>query len=457
MQIRYRITITYAITVAIILLILVFTVYFLSSQDRITQYHQRLRARAFTTLRLLQAEQLQPELVRKLTRYPAAALYQRSITVYDSAGTLIFADNDDNAKPVYITPSLKLRLQTNKEVYFKSEHRDALALVNKGNTILIAAYDEDRIEWLSKLQFILFFSFFMGIALVFIVGYVFSLRLVHSISVITGKVQHITTRDLSLRLDEGKQRDELEQLAHTINELLKRLQHSFETQGRFIDNASHELSTPLAVILSQIDISRQKQRSTEEYQELMDSLYEDVSRLDVLVKSLLDLAKIQGSPKGVELADIRLDDLLMDLPPAIRKLNPAYKVSLTFEEFPEDDSKLSVFGNEPLLFCAFYNVVHNACKYSAGGTPQVRMRFEQDGILVAVEDNGPGIDKAELEYVFQPFYRGMNINHNKIPGIGLGLSLAQNIIKLHNGRIWVESLPEKGTTFFVKLRYKEQP
>ena len=125
------------------------------------------------------------------------------------------------------------------------------------------------------------------------------------------------------------------------------------------------------------------------------------------------------------------------------------------EEFADDDAKLNVFGNEALLFCAFYNIVHNACKYS-DGAPLVRMRFDQDGILVAIEDNGPGIEKAELEYVFQPFYRGMNINHNNVTGIGLGLSLAQNIIKLHGGRIWVESSPGKGTTFFVKLRYKYQ-
>ena len=129
---------------------------------------------------------------------------------------------------------------------------------------------------------------------------------------------------------------------------------------------------------------------------------------------------------------------------------------MVFEEFPEEDVKLRVYGNEALLFSAFYNIVHNACKYTDDSAPVVRLKFEPDGMLITIEDNGPGITSSELEDVFQPFYRGININHNAVAGIGLGLSLAKNIIRLHNGTITVKSTPGEGTIFFIKLRYKTQ-
>lgn len=453
MQIRYKITLIYTVTVATIFLLLCVSVYFLSAQDREAQFRERLRARGIATYQLLSTEKVDVKLLRKLAQYPSAALRERSISFYDSLGNPWYANNDEGTEPVHISPERIRKVAATGELYFNLGQRDALAFKVGKNVVLIAAFDDDRITWLEKLRFILVLSFFVSVALVMVVGYFFSLQLVTSISRISTKVNHITSRDLSLRLDVGKNRDELEHLAETINGLLERLQHSFETQSRFIDNASHELSTPLAVILSQLEVAKQKSRSKEAYEQLVDSVYEDVSRLDVLVKSLLDLAKISGSQNGLELHAFRIDDLLMQLPADMRKINNSYKVKLVFEEFPEDEEHMKVYGNEALLFCAFHNIVHNACKYAPDHACIVKLTFVEDMIRIMVQDYGPGIEDADMPYIFQPFYRSINVN-TTIQGTGLGLPLANNIIKLHNGNISVTTVKGAGTTFRIDIKQR---
>jgi len=450
MQIRYKITFTYATTVALVLLLLCFTIYFLSAKDRVEQFRERMKARAITTYQFLKTEQIDPALLRKFARYPSAALSERSINIYDSNARVIFSENDSGAAPLVIEPDFLKDRKIGTDHYFKIGKRDAIAFKRKKNYVVIAAYDDDRVQWLSTLRIILFFSFFASIALVILTGYLFSLNLVKSISRISEKVKHISTKDFSQRLETGTSEDELQQLAATINDLLSRLEHSFQTQSRFIDNASHELSTPLAVILSQLDVARHKSRSNQEYEEVIDSVYEDVSRLDVLVKSLLDLAKLSGSHSGLELSYFRIDDLVTQLPATMKKINPGYKVKLLFEEFPENEEDMKVYGNEALLYCAFHNIVHNACKYGTDHSAVVKLAFTEGAIRIFIQDFGPGIAEADMPYIFQPFYRSVNVNP-AIQGTGLGLPLAQNIVKLHNGNISIETEEGLGTRFIVQI------
>jgi len=453
MQIRYKITFVYATTVAIILLLLCFSIYFLSAQDRTSQFRDRLKARGLAIHRLLKTNRLEPAVVQEVIRVPSSALNQKSIHVYDSTGNLILAENDKGAPVLQVKADVLRKISQRQDYYFKTGERDALVFKAGNSTMVIAAYDDDRIEWLRKLRLTLMISFFLSIALVIFVGYVFSLGLVRSIRKISEKLSHISTRDFSQRLETGDNHDELDQLATTINNLLSRLQHSFETQSRFIDNASHELSTPLAVILSQLEIARQRNRSKEEYEALVDSVYEDVSRLDLLVKSLLDLAKLSGSQNGLELQYFRIDDLMMQLPVAIRKINTSYNVKLIFDEFPEDEEKMKVYGNEALLFCALYNIMHNACKYSSDNAAVIKLSFTDDNIRILIQDQGPGIAKEDLPHIFQPFYRSLKVNAS-VAGTGLGLALAKNIIKLHNGTINVETEKGAGTSFLVEIKQK---
>ena len=131
------------------------------------------------------------------------------------------------------------------------------------------------------------------------------------------------------------------------------------------------------------------------------------------------------------------------------KNNPAFSVSIEFDELPEDEEKLLVFGNEALLLTAIKNIVVNACKYSYDNRATVNLQAKDTFLFIAVQNQGKGIPTEELENIFQPFYR-MEGNRGT-GGFGLGLSLTKRIIKLHKGSIQVSSEPRKQTVFTIQL------
>jgi signal transduction histidine kinase len=139
----------------------------------------------------------------------------------------------------------------------------------------------------------------------------------------------------------------------------------------------------------------------------------------------------------------------LDLPSAVSKINSAYTVKIEFNDLPEEEESLLVFGNEPLLHTAINNIVANACKYSKDKQAQVKLQVLNNTIAIDVIDRGKGIANTEIEKIFQPFYR---IEENRSEeGFGLGLSLANRIIKIHKGSIEVDSEINKGTAFHITL------
>jgi two-component system sensor histidine kinase ArlS len=454
MQIKYRITIAYTAIVTVILLLLCGAVYFFSYKDRVTQFQKRLKARALSIAELMKMKEFDMADIRRINKTAPSLLAVRSIYVFDSTGKAVFADNAQNAEPIAVTPATFRIIDAVKTYFFTIGNRDAVAIENRDARnkyyVVVAAHDSDTEVWLDKLRLILFICFVSSILLVIVSGYIFSLGLVHSITVLIQKINRISSNEFSARLDTGQEKDELQKLAKTVNDLLDRLQSSFDTQRRFIDNASHELSTPLTSIYSQLDVALQKERDVEGYKKYLLSVRDDVKRLSLMVRSLLELAKASGSVGGLELSMVRIDELLMRLPAEIKKISPFYEVKLEFEEFPENESSFAIYGNEALLFIAFKNMVHNACKYSKNTAATVRLSFTDKHIIVKIEDEGIGIEKEDLEDIFQPFYRGGKYN-NIIPGAGLGLALVHHIIGLHNGHIEVNSEVGAGSVFTVYL------
>ena len=280
-------------------------------------------------------------------------------------------------------------------------------------------------------------------------GYFFSRGLLLPIKRITDEVNIISAKNLAHRIKSGHANDEWNNLTGTLNELLNRLQESFEIQRRFISNASHELSTPLTSISSQLEVSLQRERGAGEYRQVMLSVYQDVRHLSNLTQTLLEFAKASGTPGGIEIGLVRVDEVLMQLPGEMKKINKAYLVKLDFDKLPDQEEQLLVLGNAALLFTAIKNIVSNACKYSNNHLANVKLSVRQKQIVITIEDEGKGIAAGELQNIFQPFYRAGN--SRDITGFGLGLSLASRFLKLHKGAISVQSLVDKGTTFTITL------
>jgi signal transduction histidine kinase len=269
------------------------------------------------------------------------------------------------------------------------------------------------------------------------------------IKAITNEVTEITAQNLARRIPTGKVKDEWYKMSNTLNDLLNRLQESFELQRRFISNASHELSTPLTAISSQLEIALQRKRTTEELEKVIGHVLEDVRHMNKLTQTLLEFAKAAGNRGGLTINLVRIDEILMVIPGILQKQNNLYEVFLEFGVLPENEDELLVFGNSDLLTIAITNITANACKYSADHRAVVSFSIEDKNFNISVSDKGEGIPADELENIFQPFYRVDDIRSSS--GFGLGLTLAHRIIKLHKGEIRVWSQVAKGTIFNIEI------
>jgi two-component system sensor histidine kinase ArlS len=452
LKIKFKITALFTLLVTAILLLLSFSVYYFSTLERRETFKRRITGRANINSQLFTI--VGDTNVAALVRFDSSStsIPQKTVRIYNSKDHQVYSFTAKGADTIPFYKDYVDEAKVSGPVYFNVGVKEAVAFpyVEQANriTVVVAGYDEEGWNRLAQLRQILAGSLAIGVMITLVVGYAFSTQLVKPIAQIIKEVNDISSQNLSHRIHAGSGQDELNKLANTFNELLNRLQESFNIQRRFISNASHELSTPLTSILSQLEVTLHKERTGEEYQQVLQSIHEDVQQMQQLTKSLLEIAKT-GSQGSIELKEVRIDEILFKITADVRKISEQYEVKLYFGDFPEDEKDFLVFGNSDLLYSALKNIVENGCKYSPDHVSIVNLNFPPGQIVVEVLNKGDVIAEEEIENIFQPFYRSANAGVAK--GFGLGLALAKRIISIHKGTIDVESDLQRGTTFTVYM------
>jgi two-component system sensor histidine kinase ArlS len=436
--------------VAIILLVLTVFVYYLSLVELNDVFRKRLRSRASNNAQIFYYfGDSSVNMLKRIDGGSLSLLPQKTVSIFDTSGNILYHYQAEDADNSRADLSMFQDFHAPEGKFFTIGNREAFGLYygdeKRSFIIIVSAYDEEGRQRLSELKKILLTSLLIGMLITLIVGYVFSSQLVKPIKQIIHEVNNISSHNLSRRLPAGISQDELNELAKTFNDLLNRLQDSFNTQRTFISNASHELSTPLTSISSQLQVTLQKERAVPEYQQVLQSIQEDVEQMRQLTRSLLEIAKT-GSHGSIELTELRIDELLLKVIADVKRINNQYRVDLQFRELPEKECM--VFGNFDLLYIALKNIIENGCKYSCDKKSGVEVAFGKENILIKVTNQGDVIAEQEIEQIFQPFFRGGNAADFK--GFGLGLPLAKRIIALHKGEINVES-GLNGTFFLITL------
>lgn len=454
MPVRWRITLLFTIVVFIILSIVFSAIYYFSYRSRLARINLRLTNRAITSARLLsQSELFDRYLVERIDSLTTITLTDKSVQAYNFLNRKIYSYSERPNDTIAVTTRLLDDTRIREQIYFTEGERDVIAYYYTDNNAKIvmvcAALDVEGKKYVAQLKNILILCFLAGIGIALVGGFFFSKQLLNPIRNITREVTEISAHNLARRIHTGKAKDEWHNLSATLNDLLNRLQESFELQRRFISNASHELSTPLTSISSQLEIALQRERNAAEYQRVLGSVLQDVRHMNKLTQTLLEFAKAAGNKGGLELNLVRIDEILMDLPSSMQKQNNQYEVALRFDNLPENEDELLVFGNGELLVTAISNIVSNACKYSPDHRAVIDFTIRGGVFSIRISDNGPGIPESELFNIFLPFYRVNNGNTTK--GFGLGLALAYQIIKLHKGEIAADSAPGLGTVFNVSI------
>lgn len=446
MKIRTKLALYFTLIVASILLFFAISIYYLSSNYRQQQFYSRLKEKATNTAKLLiEIDEVSYDLLKIIDKN-TVSLAHRRIIIYNSMNQKIYDDNDTSAQS---TSNMQLysdtfleKVRSKGEIRFNEGRKEAMAIVYDGKTsqfvVVASALDIYGLSKLRNLKLILIGGLLVCVIATMLAGWIYSGRMLHPISEVVREVDKITAFNLNKRVNEGNGKDEIAHLAVTFNQMLDRIEEAFNIQKSFVSNASHELRTPLTAITGQIEVSLMKKRSTEEYESVLSSVLEDTRNLNKLTNGLLELTHANMDIAGLKLNNIRIDELLLQVKNEVVKRNSNYKINFQIESLPEDELKLIVLGSEQLLKTAFTNIIENACKFSSGKEVHLSFLASNSRIELSVKDRGIGISAIDVQNIFQPFFRGSNAK--KFSGHGLGLSLAQKIIQLHNGILSIDSV-----------------
>ncbi len=275
-------------------------------------------------------------------------------------------------------------------------------------------------------------------------GYLLARRMLRPIQKISDTARQIgKENDLKKRIELGSGNDELHQLADSFNDMFDKLDRSFEAERQFTSDASHELRTPMAVIAAQCELSLAESRSPEEYEEALRVIQRQSRKMSRLINDMLDFTRLEVSADRYVMEPIDLTELVVFVCADMALIR---EKGITLQ--CDAENGILFCGNRELLTRLLTNLVSNAYRYGKeNGHIWVRLRKENRKIQLAVQDDGIGIAEEEQHKIFRRFYQADNSRSDT--GMGLGLSMAQEIAHFHGGEITVESDLGRGSTFTV--------
>ena len=452
MKIRTKLAIIFFVLVIFLVSVISISIYLSSASYRHEDFYRRLKNRAINTaLILIQIKEIDAALLKRMERENPASLPMQFVTIYDSTGIELYSSDTervmgfDSAFLQKIREAGEIKLVKNDYEILGFNFRER----NQNLLIVAGANDAYGIDALKNLRNFILITFAVNLVIVSLLGWFFSGRVLRPISKIVREVDNITAANLSQRLNEGNGKDELSKLAQTFNQMLGRLEAAFLAQKNFIANASHELKTPFTVMAGEIEVTLLHSRDNQYYLKILRSVLEGIKRFNKLSTQLLLLAQTSADLPQKRFSPVRIDDFLWEAKKELEQLHPQYRIEILFDLNLTHDS-LIINGDEQLMKVLLINLMDNACKYSDDSSVKITLSCVSDKtISIEFLNNGSGIDGSELNKIFEPFYRG-KLN-KKVSGFGVGLSLAAKIMNLHDGKIFVTSIPGSETRFTINL------
>ncbi len=354
---------------------------------------------------------------------------------YDSARTGTFPDD------VNFTAAAPLGMMS------KGEFRQ-FTMLGPGSTRIVVGQSVAGLHReLRQLAFTLAGAGAVALAIGLVGGWLVSARILRPIRAISATASAISADNLSERIDPARVDRELEELTGVLNAMFARLEAAFERQACFTADASHELRTPLAIIRTNAELALNRPRPAEEYRDAIETCLKSATRMTALVEGLLILARADAGKLDVRRERVDLKLLVEEALDMFRPLAQQRKLTLAAEL---DDA--TVLGDPTRLNQVLTNLLSNAMNYNRrGGSVRVELSRNGNATILAVADTGCGIPADELPHLFERFYRVDSSRTPSAGGTGLGLAICKSIVEAHGGTIDVESKPEQGSTFRVKL------
>lgn len=333
--------------------------------------------------------------------------------------------------------------------YWLRGERYRLVLTRGDIADVTVAYPASEIDaTLRRLFSLMLYALPAAILLSIGLGWFIAGRSLRPVDVITKSARQITASNLGLRLPMPVANDEIARLTETLNDMIARLEKSFAQIQQFTSDASHELKTPLAILMGELELALRSTMAANDYRNTLASCLEEVERLTHVVQGLLDLSRAESGQVMIVREELRLDRLVADVCDDIALLAETRNIDLQTEIAPN----VLVMGDRVRLHQAVLNVVENAIKYTADhGSVRVELKEHENRVQLTIADTGVGIPADQLQFIFDRFYRVDKSRSRGIYGTGLGLSIVKWIVDVHGGTIEAMSADEKGTTVTITL------
>lgn len=445
MRIRKKISFVFVFLAAVLLLVAFIFIYLSAKRYTDNEFFLRLSQRASIAAQAyLEEDELSVAIyddIRKkhLQTLPdeKEQIYEVDIVNQEIIGPIVKLLRPGFYEKIFRNEYVETR--SNEIYYIGSLYRD-----NQGDfMVILSAKDLYGKAKMKNLGNILITVYIFSLLILYVLGQYYAKQVLLPMVTIIEKVNNIRAKNLNLRLEPGKNKDEIYDLIHTFNAMLDRLETSFDMQSNFVNNASHELKNPLTAILGLTEITLQNPRSEREYVSNLIAIEKEALRLDNLVNGLLNLVHTDYNQEGLIVEKIRIDELLLEIRKDFDKTHPENYIHIDFAELPTNEDSLIIQGSTSLLRVAFVNLLDNALKFSKNDQARLSLTTTSQIIEINLEDYGIGIPPHEIKNIFEPFYRATNVRGVK--GFGFGLPLSSKIIKLHGGKLKITSELDKGT------------
>lgn len=336
-------------------------------------------------------------------------------------------------------------------LYFIHQHSTNIAA--DGSKVYIS-FIQNTVEVSPYIGIILAITIISDIVLLLIlipIGGRVSKKLLLPVKKMNETIENISAQDLNTRLNVSGSKDELKDLAKTFNDMLDRLQRTYEAQNQFVSDASHELRTPIAVIQGYANLlDRWGKEDKEVLDEAIGAIKSEAEAMKTLVEQLLFLARSDKHTQKVEMVDFKVNELIGEVIKETKLIAPNHEILNMHNE------EISINGDRSLLKEALRVFIDNSIKYTEEqGTIKINSYVKGKKLVLEVEDTGAGISKEDLPFIFDRFYRADKSRTKESGGTGLGLSIAKWIIIKHKGKIEVQSKLGHGTKITILLPLKE--
>jgi heavy metal sensor kinase len=464
-SIKFRLVSGYAVIVLATVLALSFYFYILMNRNLLEISREYLRDALNTAVSLAETESLdQPSLIEFLSEYMAVQKGPRRISyaLFDNKGFLLAGSKNfmEDQKSVDTLKEMQGKIQ--QDNVYETSVKD-----NQGkNVILITGVFQQGMD--GEQFFIQFgvdplgdreamktmlktFMTAVPAVLLFVIsgGFILTGRMLAQVSNLAEAARSLSLTDKSSKLPLSGTGDELDQLAEEFNSVYGKLRESYRRIAGFTADASHELRLPITAIKGEAEVVLESERGLEEYQRVLQGIIEEMDNLTRMISRLLMLARADSGREQLLREEIDMKNLVEKIVEFYKPLAESKEISISFSS---QGSGNYLQADKLKLQQAFSNLIENAIKYNVrNGKITVNLTVSAENCRLAISDTGIGIAGNEQEKIFERFYRVDKSRSRSEGSAGLGLSIADMIVKEHNGRITIESEPGKGSRFTVNI------